>query len=159
MAKPPQQSTSGDPCFENCLEELEAIVAQLEAGEKPLDESLALYEKGVTALKHCHQILDKAEQRIRLLVRGPGGEPTLREAEVQPHSGSSPRSSSSVRHTAPSAPSAPAEDDIDVEVEAETEIEPPVPPVPPAPTEKRGAKPSSRRNAGEADSTLFPGER
>jgi exodeoxyribonuclease VII small subunit len=65
--------------FEQSLAELEEIVAQLEAGEKPLDESLALYEKGVAALKRCHAMLDKAEKRIRLLVKGADGGPMLRE--------------------------------------------------------------------------------
>ena len=83
---PPAESGSGDAVgrksFEDALDELEDIVGQLEAGSKPLDESLALYEKGVGALKHCHSILDKAEKRIRILVRNAQGEPELREAEI-----------------------------------------------------------------------------
>lgn len=77
-----------DPSFEESLAELEEIVAQLEAGEKPLDESLALYEKGVAALKRCHGILDKADKRIRALVAGPAGEPVLRDSELQRQAGS-----------------------------------------------------------------------
>ena len=68
--------------FEDSLAELEQIVSQLEAGERPLDESLALYEKGVAALKQCHLILDKAEKRIRRLVKGPDGEPVLQDDEL-----------------------------------------------------------------------------
>jgi exodeoxyribonuclease VII small subunit len=68
--------------FEKSLSELEEIVSQLEAGEKPLDESLSLYERGVAALKRCHLVLDKAEKRIRTLVRGADGEPALRETEM-----------------------------------------------------------------------------
>ena len=84
MPQPASQSDSNpsDPPFEISLTELEEIVSQLESGEKPLDESLALYERGVAALKRCHAVLDKAEKRIRLLVRGPAGEPALREAEM-----------------------------------------------------------------------------
>lgn len=66
--------------FEAKLTELEEILRQLEEGEKSLDESLELYEKGVSALKVCHQILDRAEKRIRTLVQRPDGEPELRDA-------------------------------------------------------------------------------
>ena len=77
QAQPPPPLAAAP--FESSLAELEDIVAQLEAGEKPLDESLALYEKGVAALQRCHAMLDQAEKRIRLLVKGPQGEPALRE--------------------------------------------------------------------------------
>jgi exodeoxyribonuclease VII small subunit len=79
---PPEKKAEPNVPFERCLQELESIVAQLESGSRPLEESLALYERGVTALKHCHVILDKAEKRIRMLVRGADGEPQVREAEV-----------------------------------------------------------------------------
>jgi len=142
----PTPANSEQPCFEHCLEELEAIVAQLEAGEKPLDESLALYEKGVAALKRCHEMLDKAEQRIRLLVRAPGGAPALQDAEIQPSAESgSPRNSAAVRAAAPATLPPPEDEDL-IETEGETEIEPPDDTPAPAPTsEKRGSKPSSRR--------------
>jgi exodeoxyribonuclease VII small subunit len=112
----PSPGASGDVPFEHCLQELEQIVSQLEAGEKPLDESLALYEKGIAALKRCHAILDKAEQRIRMLVKSPDGTPTLRDAELTPHSGSSRRQGGVVATT----PSAPSEEVFE---EAETEID------------------------------------
>jgi exodeoxyribonuclease VII small subunit len=76
--------------FEKSLETLERIVGQLEAGEKPLDESLALYEQGVSALKQCHEQLDHAEQRIRLLVRTANGSPVLREAALETDPSSDP---------------------------------------------------------------------
>lgn len=67
--------------FETSLEELETIVSQLESGAKPLDESLLLYEKGIAALRRCHSVLDVAEKRIRILVKGASGEPELRESD------------------------------------------------------------------------------
>jgi exodeoxyribonuclease VII small subunit len=70
-----------EPSFEQSLAELEEIAAQLEVGNTPLDESLALYEKGVAALKRCHAMLDKAEKRIRTLVQDAGGGVALREEE------------------------------------------------------------------------------
>ena len=87
MAKSPEPKVAN---FEKSLETLERIVRQLEAGEKPLDESLALYEQGVSALKHCHELLDHAEQRIRLLVRGASGAPVLIDAELQSESSAEP---------------------------------------------------------------------
>jgi len=72
------------PAFEAALAELEEIVQQLEAGEKSLDESLKLYERGVAALRTCHQLLDQAEQRIRKLVAGPGGEPLVQDLKLSP---------------------------------------------------------------------------
>ncbi|MFH0937824.1 MAG: exodeoxyribonuclease VII small subunit [Planctomycetota bacterium] len=77
--RPTATDNQGEKSFENCLAELEEIVAQLEVGAKPLDESLTLYERGIASLKSCHAILDKAEKRIRLLVKGPNGEPLVRE--------------------------------------------------------------------------------
>lgn len=86
MPTDPQIKTPPDKksivSFEDSLGELEQIVARLEAGERPLDESLALYEKGVTALKQCHLILDRAEKRIRRLVQGPNGEPVLQDSDT-----------------------------------------------------------------------------
>jgi exodeoxyribonuclease VII small subunit len=53
--------------FEDALAALEAIVHDLEDGQLGLAESLARYEQGVGHLKHCHQLLAAAEQKIELL--------------------------------------------------------------------------------------------
>lgn len=66
--------------FEKTLAELEEIVQQLEEGDKPLDQSIALYERGVKALKTCHAVLDQAEQRIKTLVKDAGGKPSLKDS-------------------------------------------------------------------------------
>jgi len=50
--------------FEQAIKELTAIVAQIEQGEIPLQDSLAQYEKGMALIKHCREILAKAEKRI-----------------------------------------------------------------------------------------------
>ena len=57
--------------FEEAVTTLESVVTQLEAGNLSLDESLALYEKGVKFLRICNQELEKAEQRV-LLVKQTG---------------------------------------------------------------------------------------
>ncbi len=53
--------------FENALEELETVVEQLEGGELTLEESLALYERGIALGDHCQKSLDAAEQKVLLL--------------------------------------------------------------------------------------------
>lgn len=65
MAK--KQADSATPSFEESLAELEQIVARLEAGKLPLEDSLAAYELGVKRLAGCYQLLRVAERRIELV--------------------------------------------------------------------------------------------
>jgi|TARA_B100000700_G_scaffold117610_1_gene132253 exodeoxyribonuclease VII small subunit len=53
--------------FEQALESLEEVVAQLETGQLGLSESLECYQQGVGLLKHCHEALSGAERKIELL--------------------------------------------------------------------------------------------
>ncbi|TAL86485.1 MAG: exodeoxyribonuclease VII small subunit [Candidimonas sp.] len=53
--------------FETALAELEALVAQMEDGQLPLEQSLAAYEKGVELARICQQRLDSAEQQVKVL--------------------------------------------------------------------------------------------
>ncbi len=55
------------PSFERALAELESIVAAMEAGQMPLQESLDAYKRGVELLRQCRATLDAAEQQIRIL--------------------------------------------------------------------------------------------
>ena len=54
--------------YEQAVAELEAIVTALEKGEKPLQESMALFERGQALTKHCADLLEKAELKVRTLV-------------------------------------------------------------------------------------------
>jgi exodeoxyribonuclease VII small subunit len=63
------------PDFEASLAELEAIVSRLEQGELPLEESLKQFERGIALTRQCQKALGEAEQKIRVLAKGPGGEP------------------------------------------------------------------------------------
>jgi exodeoxyribonuclease VII small subunit len=67
------------PDFEAALAELEAIVARLEQGELPLEESLRQFERGVVLTRICQKALSQAEQKIRVLAKGESGE--LREQD------------------------------------------------------------------------------
>ena len=53
--------------FEEALERLEKIVADLEEGQIGLSQSLARYEEGIALLKQCHGLLEGAELRIAQL--------------------------------------------------------------------------------------------
>jgi exodeoxyribonuclease VII small subunit len=53
--------------FEAAIAELETVVKKLEEGELSLEQSLSLYERGVTLSKFCHARLEDAERRIELL--------------------------------------------------------------------------------------------
>jgi exodeoxyribonuclease VII small subunit len=62
--------------FEQALRALEEIVHKLESGEAPLDESIALYERGNQLRTLCQQRLDAAKVRIDAITLGADGAPT-----------------------------------------------------------------------------------
>ena len=64
-------ATPADPVtrFEASLKELEDIVARMERGELPLEESLKLFERGVVLTRECRNSLDSAELRVRNLLQ------------------------------------------------------------------------------------------
>jgi len=64
--KPAEPATTEQP-FEAQLEELDGIVASLEDGRLPLEDALALYERGMRLAKACQDRLDAAELRVRRL--------------------------------------------------------------------------------------------
>ena len=55
--------------FEDSLKKLETIVAQLEEGDLPLEDSLKLFEEGVGLSAVCKQELDAAEGKVQMLVK------------------------------------------------------------------------------------------
>jgi len=59
--------------FEQSLGELEQLVKQLEAGDQTLEETLALFERGVALSEVCRQQLEQAEARIEILVKRASG--------------------------------------------------------------------------------------
>ncbi len=54
--------------FEQALQELERIVQRLEREDLPLEEAVALFERGQQLLEQCTRLLDEAELRVRQLV-------------------------------------------------------------------------------------------
>jgi exodeoxyribonuclease VII small subunit len=59
--------------FDEALAELQRTVARLEAGGQPLEEAIALYERGVALHERCARLLADAELRVRRLVERAGG--------------------------------------------------------------------------------------
>jgi exodeoxyribonuclease VII small subunit len=53
--------------FEKALEELDALVARMEDGKLPLEESLAAYQRGAELIKFCESKLSDAQARIAIL--------------------------------------------------------------------------------------------
>ena len=60
--------------FEKALTELESVVEKMEAGELSLDESLALFEKGVKLAKFLREELGKAEKKVEILLKNAEGQ-------------------------------------------------------------------------------------
>lgn len=59
--------------YEALYVQLQEVVARLEQGELPLDETIRLYEQGVRLAAACQQLLDTAELRVRELTAGAPG--------------------------------------------------------------------------------------
>jgi len=58
--------------FETCLEELEKVVKELEAGDLSLERSLELFERGMSLSDTCRHQLEAAETRVEMLIRKDG---------------------------------------------------------------------------------------
>jgi exodeoxyribonuclease VII small subunit len=58
--------------FENALEQLEALVTAMEAGELSLEESLRAFEKGIKLTRECQTALKQAEQKVQVLINENG---------------------------------------------------------------------------------------
>ena len=61
--------------FEENMALLEEIVGKLEKGDAPLSDSLKLFEEGTKLIAQCRTELDKAEQQVVKLMKGPDGAP------------------------------------------------------------------------------------
>ncbi len=51
--------------YEQALKQLEEIVTALESGEHPLENAVALFERGQALARHCASLLDQAELKVR----------------------------------------------------------------------------------------------
>ena len=67
--------------FEEGMEQLESLVARLEAGDLALEEALRAFESGVGLVRQLNDQLMQAEQRVEILTRGADGRPRRRLAD------------------------------------------------------------------------------
>jgi len=70
--------------FEKALAELEQTVAKLEKGGISLNESLALFEKGVKMSRFLRAELDKAERKVEILLKDEKGNLKAEDFEAEP---------------------------------------------------------------------------
>lgn len=70
MAKKTQPNPKS---FEDALAELEEILAEIEAGQIGLEQSLAKYQRGSFLIQYCRSVLAKAEKQIELLSKSADG--------------------------------------------------------------------------------------
>lgn len=62
--------------FEQAIEELESIVRRLEEGKVPLEESVAIYERGEELKARCEELLRQAEARVEKITLDASGKPS-----------------------------------------------------------------------------------
>lgn len=67
--------------FEESLKRLEEIVETLETGNAPLDESIKLYEEGMTLAKSCMTRLNEAKLKLKKIQKNAGG--ALEETDIE----------------------------------------------------------------------------
>jgi exodeoxyribonuclease VII small subunit len=71
----PTNSDVAKLTFERAIEELESIVKRLEEGKVPLEESVAIYERGEVLKKRCEDLLRQAEARVEKITLDASGKP------------------------------------------------------------------------------------
>lgn len=64
MAETKKKNPVKELSFEDAIGQLTSIVSKIESGQVPLQDSLEQYEQGMALIKHCRQILAKAEKQI-----------------------------------------------------------------------------------------------
>ena len=62
--------------FEKAIDELELIVKRLEEGKVPLEELVAIYERGEALKRRCEELLRQAEARVQKITLDATGKPT-----------------------------------------------------------------------------------
>ena len=64
-----------DMSFEEAMKELESVVAKLESGDVPLEDSIKLYERGAALKEHCQKKLSEAEEKVAQITLDGDGKP------------------------------------------------------------------------------------
>jgi exodeoxyribonuclease VII small subunit len=69
--------------FETAFRELESIVRQLEEGKATLDQTMTLYQRGVSLRQHCEKILQEARLKVEQITLGVDGQVTTTNASLE----------------------------------------------------------------------------
>jgi len=88
MAEKKRKDELSKLSFEESIRQLKEIVDKIEQGQIPLQDSLDQYEKGMSLIKHCRSILQKAEKRIEKISREQEAEEETAEEQTEPESSS-----------------------------------------------------------------------
>ena len=70
------------PDFEASMQRLDEIVRALDSGTEGLDRSLKLYEEGIKLVRTCTEMLDRAEQKVKMLSLGADGNVVLTDFDT-----------------------------------------------------------------------------
>ena len=62
------------PSFEDSLQQLNEAVRRLESGDLALEEALQAFEEGIRHSRDCHWLLQRAEERIEMILKNEHGE-------------------------------------------------------------------------------------
>jgi exodeoxyribonuclease VII small subunit len=57
------------PDLETSLTEISQLIEKMEHSEQTLEQSLNHFERGINLVKHCHKILEEAEQKVQILIQ------------------------------------------------------------------------------------------
>ncbi len=76
--------------FEEALARLEAIVAELERGELPLEDSMRVFEEGIKLSKVCLKMLEEAERKVEVLVKDKDSKKRTRTFDIKEFSEAGP---------------------------------------------------------------------
>lgn len=82
MGEHDKQQPAEELSYEQAFAELEQIVAALESGDLPLEESMAQFERGQALAERCAQLLDQAELKLSELTPDESG--GYREQDFEP---------------------------------------------------------------------------
>ena len=75
------EQTEPKPSFEDGLKQLDEIVRKLEGDDLSLEDSIKLFESGVSLSQRCRKQLEQAETRVEGLMKDGGGKPEPRPFE------------------------------------------------------------------------------
>ncbi|MET3132364.1 exodeoxyribonuclease VII small subunit [Oxalobacteraceae bacterium GrIS 1.11] len=67
MSKKILPASAAPVSFEEAMAELAQLVTQMEAGQLPLEASVAAYQRGSELVKYCAAQLDKVESQVKVL--------------------------------------------------------------------------------------------